>query len=61
MARLGRPYPREAARRNQVLKKLARQATRGNPFADLDDQFLRALQARPGGFDAVAAAYARQS
>ncbi len=60
MARLGRTYPREAARRNQVLKKLAA-GKRGGPFDDLDDQFLRALQARPGGFDAMAAAYARQS
>jgi glycosyltransferase involved in cell wall biosynthesis len=61
MARLGRPYQREADRRNQVLKKLGGKRRGASPFADLDDQFLRALQARPGGFDAVAAAYSRQS
>ena len=52
MARLGRPYQREAPRRNQVLKKLGGKRRGASPFADLDDQFLRALQARPGGFDA---------
>jgi hypothetical protein len=56
MARLGRPYPREAARRNQLLKKLG---GKRSPFSTLDDEFLRSLQARPGGFDAVAASYAR--
>ena len=30
-----------------------------SPFTALDDEFLRSLQARPGGFDAVAASYAR--
>jgi len=57
MARLGSPYPREAARRNQLLKKLGKK----HPFSALDEEFLRTLQARAGGFDAVAAAYARQS
>ena len=62
MARLGKPYPREAERRNQILKKLAAGGKKRaglSPFADLDERFLRALQARPGGFDRVAASYAR--
>ena len=57
MARLGKSYPREAARRNQLLKKVGGER---NPFGALDEEFLRSLQARPGGFDAVAARYARQ-
>jgi hypothetical protein len=58
MARLGKAYPRETARRNQVLKRLS--AGKRSPFHDLDEPFLQTLQARTGGFDAVAAAYARQ-
>ena len=70
MAILGAKYPREMARRNQLLKRLARTGqgkaparqradADTSPFAALDEQFLQALQARPGGFDAAAAAYAK--
>jgi glycosyltransferase involved in cell wall biosynthesis len=62
IARLGKPYPRAADQRNRQLDLLNRKAARGqSPFSDVDEPFLRALRAHAGGFDGVAAAYARQS
>lgn len=63
MALLGKNYPREAGPRNRALKALARARKvkpDHSPFAELDERFLQALQARPGGFNATAAGYARQ-
>ena len=59
MALLGPKYPREMDRRNRLLA--ARKRRQPNPFATLDEQFFQALRRHPGGFNAVAAAYARKS
>jgi hypothetical protein len=51
----GKSYPREHDKRRRALAVWAR---KGKSFADLDEKFFAALKAHPGGFDAVAAAYA---
>jgi hypothetical protein len=59
MKALGDPYPREHKRRYRLVDAAKRKGRTDNPFAGLDDRFFAELKRRPGGFDAVAAAYAR--
>jgi hypothetical protein len=59
----GKGYPRDHEKRRRALdayeRKVNGKAKDANAFAALDDRFFTALKAHPGGFDAVAAAYAR--
>jgi hypothetical protein len=59
MKTLGPSYPRDQKRRNRVLDTVKHRRKTDNPYAALDDRFFTALKAHPGGFDAVAATYAR--
>jgi hypothetical protein len=59
MKSLGAAYPRDQKRRNRALDNIKRRAKTDNPYAVLDERFFTALKAHPGGFDAVAASYAR--
>jgi hypothetical protein len=69
MQPLGKPYPREHNQRYRIVQRLKRKAqskratnttpSDAPPFAALDERFFTALKAHPGGFDALAAHYAR--
>jgi Domain of unknown function (DUF4375) len=61
MAILGTRYVREHNARHKLVQALKRKNKSENPFADLDERFFTQLKRRPGGFDAVAAAYARSA
>lgn len=59
MAILGKTYVREHRARHKLVQTLKRKNKSENPFAALDERFFAQLKRRPGGFDAVAGAYAR--
>jgi hypothetical protein len=58
-ALFGKSYPRDHGKRRRALEAYEKKSKAENAFAALDDRFFAALKAHPGGFDAVAAAYAR--
>jgi hypothetical protein len=59
MKTLGPTYPRDHKRRNRALDTVKRRTKTENPYAALEDRFFTALKSHPGGFDKVAATYAR--
>lgn len=56
----GANYPREHRARHKAVTAYKRRQKVDNPFAELDERFFASLKRHPGGFDAVAAAYARR-
>ncbi len=55
----GQPYPREKSQRHKKIDALKRKSKGAVPFTELDERFFSELKRRPGGFDAVAASFAR--
>ena len=60
IALFGKQYPREMKARHKLLDR-KRRPRQDSPFGPLDQRFFEALRRHPGGFDGVAASYARKS